>query len=270
MSYLNVDLDFYNHPKTVRLVGLIGPHAGDHVIRLWCYVGKYHSTDGEMRSYNTSEVESAARWAGTPGQLLEALIKVGFLEPMLKHAKGAEKGALAGDEGAKLGDGGYRVTDWLQHQGHLKFFKIRAKMAADKRWHVSSATSNAPNQTKPNQTKPNQTGACIGLEAEQSFEEIWALYPNKDGKKDSRRHFIATVKTPDDLQNIRIALNNYLQSDKVKRGFVKDGKTWFNNWQDWLHPTDAQLHSGKGGGTSGDNTAGTVSTDKYDKAGFKQ
>lgn len=65
------------------------------------------------------------------------------------------------------------------------------------------------------------------------FQSVWATYPNKDGRKEALRHFLATVKTEDDLARIRKALDSYLKSRPVANGFVKNGSTWFNNWQDW-------------------------------------
>lgn len=66
------------------------------------------------------------------------------------------------------------------------------------------------------------------------FNELWLKYPNKDGKKDAIRHFNSTVKTEEDVKNIRIALNNYINSERVKKGFIKNGSAWFNNWCDWI------------------------------------
>ena len=66
------------------------------------------------------------------------------------------------------------------------------------------------------------------------FEEIWAKYPNKDGKKAAERYFLASVKTEKDWHDIQKALQNYLGSKKVKDGYIKNGSTWFNNWQDWI------------------------------------
>ncbi len=74
--------------------------------------------------------------------------------------------------------------------------------------------------------------ACV---SENSFNEIWEAYPNKDGRKAAERHFHASVKTPKDFEDIKCALKNYLSSDKVQRGFVKNGSTWFNNWRDWVN-----------------------------------
>jgi len=71
-------------------------------------------------------------------------------------------------------------------------------------------------------------------EKELLFNEIWKKYPDKDGKKDALRHFNASVNTEDDWKKINIALANYLQSDRVKNGFIKKGSTFFNGWADWV------------------------------------
>jgi len=74
-----------------------------------------------------------------------------------------------------------------------------------------------------------------------AFNVLWQRYPNRTGKKDALRHFEATVKTPEDLTNINTALTNYLRSDKVKKGFIQNGSTWFNNWQDWVNPDPVMM-----------------------------
>ncbi len=68
----------------------------------------------------------------------------------------------------------------------------------------------------------------------EAFEHLWSKYPNKDGKKEAFVHWQASVKSKEDIDKIGKALENYLQTDTVKRGFIKKGATWFNNWQDWI------------------------------------
>lgn len=69
------------------------------------------------------------------------------------------------------------------------------------------------------------------------FELLWKAYPAKDGKKEAFNHFKASVKTSQDADNINIALANYLDNLKVNDWKQpKNGKTWFNNWQDWIMP----------------------------------
>lgn len=69
---------------------------------------------------------------------------------------------------------------------------------------------------------------------EDAFNQLWAKYPVKDGRKDAERLFSATVGDANDFARITKALNNYLRSPKVKGGFVKNASRWFANWQDWV------------------------------------
>ena len=66
------------------------------------------------------------------------------------------------------------------------------------------------------------------------FLAIWQLYPKKVGKNKAFEHFKRTVKTEKDLENTKKALNNYLQTKRVKEGYIQDGKRWFKEWQDWI------------------------------------
>lgn len=71
-----------------------------------------------------------------------------------------------------------------------------------------------------------------------SFDEAWALYPKKIGKSTAKVCFARTVKNAEDFKNIFIALRNYLQSERVKSGYIQDGKRWFKEWEDWLYIPD--------------------------------
>lgn len=67
------------------------------------------------------------------------------------------------------------------------------------------------------------------------FEELWLKYPSKVGRREAERHFEVSVKTQEDFVAIQTALENYLKSERVKKGFVQNGSTWFNNWKDWVN-----------------------------------
>lgn len=67
-----------------------------------------------------------------------------------------------------------------------------------------------------------------------AFERIWNQYPKRIGKKTAMRHFKSSVKDEDTLKMIERALDNYNNSERVKKGFIQNGATWFNNWQDWI------------------------------------
>lgn len=72
------------------------------------------------------------------------------------------------------------------------------------------------------------------LEAE--FQKRWEKYPNKDGRKEAFRHFTATV-TQNNISDLDKALDNYLVHLALPKNSFKqpkNGKTWFNNWKDWI------------------------------------
>ena len=66
------------------------------------------------------------------------------------------------------------------------------------------------------------------------FDKIYSKYPSKIGKKAAVRHFNASVKTDKDVIDITKALDNYLNSERVKKGYIQNASTWFNNWRDWV------------------------------------
>lgn len=89
------------------------------------------------------------------------------------------------------------------------------------------------------------------VEKDAWFEERWLRYPNKEGKKEARRHFVSTVKTHEDLGLFDRALENYLlylQRDSKRFGRqAKNGSTFFNDWQSekWENPPPNELSGSK-------------------------
>lgn len=146
-SYLNLDMGFPTHPKTIRLTGLLGRGAEVTLIRLWCYCGMYHRGNGELTGYSELEVESIVGWWGKTGEYIPALLKCRWLEP--------------------LPEGGWKCHDWVEHQGHLEALHLRAKHAANSRWArlkgggapedaPSNATGNAPGNAPAVPSRPTR------------------------------------------------------------------------------------------------------------------
>lgn len=80
-----------------------------------------------------------------------------------------------------------------------------------------------------------------GKVKQKDFDDLWKIYQNRVGRKAAERHFFNTVKTVRDLEHIRKALENYNASEKVQKGFIQNGSTWFNDWQAWTEPTPAMM-----------------------------
>jgi len=75
--YVQLDADYYDHPKTLHLMSLIGPEADTYPPRLWTWALKYAKA-GVLRS--NAMIEVACRWRGEPGKLATAMMAAGFVE----------------------------------------------------------------------------------------------------------------------------------------------------------------------------------------------
>jgi hypothetical protein len=67
------------------------------------------------------------------------------------------------------------------------------------------------------------------------FDSIWKEYPNRIGRKDALRHYLASVVSPEDVNAVGEALRRYkahLAANEWKK--PQNGSTWFANWRDWL------------------------------------
>lgn len=98
--------------------------------------------------------------------------------------------------------------------------------------------SNNVNKGKTTGATPPKVGEkeILWKPTEEDFEKLWSKYPRKKGKDRARVHFFAQVKTPTDLENINIALDNYLAEIirmGIKEEHIKHGSRWFNHyWED--------------------------------------
>ena len=72
------------------------------------------------------------------------------------------------------------------------------------------------------------------LEAE--FEDIWKLYPRKQGKAKAWEYFVKAVDAGEDIEKIRDGVERYttyVEADDIEQRFVKMGSTFFSQ-KSWL------------------------------------
>lgn len=124
MPSLNLDLNYFDHVKTMRLLSRLGPGSDVLPIRLWAWVGGHQPESGRLEMLE-AELELICRWWGEKGSMVAAMLEVGFLR---------RDGTF------------FRIHDWLDHSGHLASFKKRAVNAARIRWGLDKAPSNAKKQ----------------------------------------------------------------------------------------------------------------------------
>ena len=71
-----------------------------------------------------------------------------------------------------------------------------------------------------------------------NFNSLWGTYPIKEGKKEAFKHYKASLGAGDRHIDIKQALENYINKVKVENirtQYIKHGKTFFNNWKDYLN-----------------------------------
>jgi len=239
-----------------------------HLHLLW-HAALEQQEDGDLSKWSNELIAELACFTGNADLFVKSLQAQDWL---------GYRGTNQGTNGALIQGTEKFLHDWWDYAGRYlqgKYGKTPMKWQTIKKLHTNhqqttsrleTIPTNLPDQ--PNQQTKGEPAPEPGPDIEIMFEAAWNLYPNKDGKKEAFKQFKASVATAADYVSLLKAMGNYLNSDKAKRGFIKDGKTFFNNWQDWINPTPSQMQSGKSG-KDGDNTAGAVSTDKYDEAGLK-
>lgn len=262
MSWIESHQALERHPKTLKLTTEMGwsvDTAIGKLHRFWWWCVDY-AENGDLSKYNDQVIGGGVGLTGEDSKkFVDAMITAAWIDrsPYL------------------------RVHDWWTYIG--RFLQVKYKNYPEKWMEIKALYNNGKKNSPKNRFKggfkpklpnqPNQPNQP-NLTNLTTFDVVWQKYPNRQGRKAAMRHYNATVKTPDDAANIETALENYLKSEKVKRGFVQNGSTWFNDWQSWIKPTPEMMGGNNAaknkptGFNRGDNTAGTVDSSKYDKAGI--
>lgn len=219
--YINLDPDYFTHPKTIKLVSKIGIGADSLPIKIWCYCSKYSPKDGII-TMSAEALAITLNWSGNPKEMLEAL-KIDYL-----HATGMP------DE--------YQVHDWKDHQGHIYALKIRNRKNAVSRWknikntektpktHTNKQVttyatgmpvvcqSDAPNLTLPNQTKKPSNDHKIAIDYFCKSYELktgskYIFNSGKDGK------IISNILKTINIDDFKNRVNSFFSTSDV---FIKE------------------------------------------------
>ena len=86
--------------------------------------------------------------------------------------------------------------------------------------------------------KKNKNDNFSKKDLENEFNELWSLYPKKQGKKKALDKYIQCIKN--NITNYEIVkqgiinYNRHIEKNKVSSKYIKQGSTWFNNecWND--------------------------------------
>lgn len=202
MPKINVDSDYFDHPKTHRLRVYCGPEADIYPIRLWSFCAKYFPKDGVLRGYSASEIEGVMGWKGATGNLINALERVGFVEKE---------------------NSDFSVKDWQEHAGFIWKYKRAGRMAGKK-----SGASRALKR-KTNERIANGLGKSVQrIGNDPRTIELNGIELNKDstsappeavGLAEKLRDLILknnpNARIPDDMKRWSLEADRLLRINKV-------------------------------------------------------
>jgi len=135
-------------------------------------------------------------------------------------------------------DGRWYVTNWRKYQEDYRETTYEHQSASSGKTGDDTDATTPPHTTLPHK---NTSIDVSKVEKTAWFEEAWSKYPNKQGKSQAYRHYLASVKTHAESQQAIVAMQNYLRCERVAKGFIQNGSTWFNQWRDWISPTPEMM-----------------------------
>lgn len=177
----------------------------------------------------------------------------------------------------------YRILKKGIDQNFESYEEIKNKRrdAANKRWHkenendtneykdmqsnaneckaMQSNTNNANTKTNTN-TKTNINNSSSAKLSdkvfEDEFQEVWNIYPRKEGRKNALKAYIKARKNGTSKETILSGLNAYISkinAEKTEMQYIKHGSSWFSQ-ECWLDDYSAKK-----------DFTGTSSDDYYDE-----
>lgn len=113
---IRIDLAFFHHRKTKRLIARLGLPGVWSLLNLWARAAQT-KPKGEFAGMDEQDIALDAEWTGDPEEFCCALQDTGWLD--------------------RNGDGVYRLHDWQVHQPWVYHAQERSQAArenAEKRW----------------------------------------------------------------------------------------------------------------------------------------
>lgn len=209
MAWIESHTTLRNHKKLVALCHALQVNRAQaigHLHMLWWWAIE-NRENGDLSGLFDKDIALACDWDGDSSVLIEALHATGWLSE-------------------------YTISDWEDYSWRLLGMRKSNRERQRKFRNTLHNTLQTPlvtGATIPNLTKPKDKNGYLLI-----FESLWEKYPSKDGKKVALKHFVGSVITDQDCSDIQKALDNYLKSERVSNGYIKNGSTWFNNWRDWV------------------------------------
>jgi len=238
-DWQKIDPDLRSHPAFAHLTALLGLSAMEThglLAGLWAMAYR-QAEDGDLSRFKPGAVAAAVGYAGNAREMLAALTEAGFLDD---------------------GDGKLVIHDWEDWGGALFAYRERDREYQRVRYHLNKRKSHSRTDEsrrtsaenprisvvlgdRERESKspltPEREDALGAVETvDNSFEDFWRHYPNKQGKVPAQRTW-KHLKLADRTAAIGIAM---AMTQAVERGYrdravCPHGSTFLNQrrWEEW-------------------------------------
>ena len=231
MPYINIDTTILRNRKFKKFKRFLEKDdqlAFGYLATLWINVLEL-AEDGDISKWSEEDIAEYAGFNGEPAKFFQALTVKDYALVDIIKGKRLIHGWL--DFAGRYLDTKYRTNNPVKLEYIKSLYEEQTEI---------SPTKVRPKSDNIREDKRKEDKSTYGTDIR--FEEIWAKYPNKDGRKEALRHFRASVRNEKDWQDITIALEHYVADLKAKPWKnKKSGKVFFNNWRDWINPPDAPI-----------------------------
>ena len=150
----------------------------------------------------------------------------------------------------ELEEHGYLRRRQLRDKGKFRGFEYivsEVKMRGDlddELPHTEKPYTVNPNTEKPYTEKPSQSNnkqsinkSSIKKEINREFDNLWILYPRKQGKDKAQGYYERARKsgtTYEEVEQGILAYKAYIEAEEIDKKYIKQGSTFFSQkaWQD--------------------------------------
>jgi hypothetical protein len=242
------------HPKTSGLMHALGcsyQEAVGVLELLWHFTAEY-ALAGDIGRWTNAQIAEGIQWSADPDRLIEALVKVRWLEEAVPDRLRVHDWYSHADDVVhhSLARAGRRfVTGEVPRLGRLpKYERCRllehyfgkrsasARQALGKR--SASRSLAKPSLAKPSLTKPEEDLSLIFPPApsppsSDPFARFWAAYPKRRHKPEASRVW-KTIGGDRALEAILTGVERWKTSDAWRRGFIEDPARFLRQrqWED--------------------------------------
>lgn len=154
------------------------------------------------------------------------------------RAKRAEAGRMGGLKSAE--------TRKTSDESEANDKQVEANPSKTKQTEASSKQNEANQAVNVNVNVNGLKEKHKKRKAEEEFEQLWELYPRKNGKKDAKKHYLAARADGVTFEEVKAgieAYSRYIKKTGTEQRYIKMGSSFFcqRSWaDDWNVPEPAQ------------------------------